>query len=95
MNNVTTTPANGYHLTLGQAHYMANVTKLTDRRTPLFAETWDVPTREDILRMAYYEPCEFEKVMQLVMAHAAKPIQVRAIQAQMRMAKQRGIEASK
>jgi hypothetical protein len=95
MQNANTTPANGYHLTIGQAQYIANVTKSTDRRTPLFAETWDVPNREDILRMAYYDPCEFEKVMQLVIDHAAKPIHVRAIKAQMEMAKQRGIEATK
>ena len=88
----TTTPANGYHITWAHAHFMANVTRRVDAREPLFAETWDVPTREDVMRMAYYEPSEFEAVMQLVIDHA-KPHIARAIKFQMKLGKERGMQA--
>lgn len=92
MSTSNNTPENGYHITWAHAQYMANIARLTDAREPLFSESWYVPTREEIMRMAYYEPAEFESVMELVL-NDAKPHQIRAIKFQMKLGKKRGIDA--
>ncbi len=89
MSTFNNTPENGYHITWAHANFLSNVTRRVDAREPLFAETWDVPTREDVMRMAYYDPSEFEAIMQLVINHA-KPHIARAIKFQMKLGKERG-----
>lgn len=89
-DSTNTTPANGYCITWSHAQYMANVAKITDAREPLWPETWHVPTKEDLMRMARFDPQQFEEVMHMVMQYA-KPHQIRAIKHQMNLGAIRGV----